>query len=107
MPEKRTHDYVRHGTTTLFAALNTANGSVISSLHRTPRAAEFHSFLIKIDALPKDLDCPDERGGVLVPCFDPVADVGFEGLKAAVVAAAQQSSVTKPKNCSTWLIQDG
>ncbi|MDQ5862875.1 MAG: transposase, partial [Actinomycetota bacterium] len=41
MPEKRTHDYVRHGTTTLFAALNTADGSVISSLHRKHRATEF------------------------------------------------------------------
>ena len=50
MPEKRTHDYVRHGTTTLFAALNTADGSVISSLHRKHRAIEFKKFLAKIDA---------------------------------------------------------
>jgi len=34
MPEKRTHDYVRYGTTTLFAALDTATGLVISELHR-------------------------------------------------------------------------
>ena len=45
MPEKRTHDYVRHGTTTLFAALNTADGSVISSLHRKHRAIELRKFL--------------------------------------------------------------
>jgi len=32
MPEKRTHDYVRHGTTSLFAAFNTADGTVISSI---------------------------------------------------------------------------
>jgi hypothetical protein len=57
MPEKRTHDYVRHGTTTLFAALNTADGSVISSLHRRHRAAEFRKFLAKIDSqVPADLD---------------------------------------------------
>jgi hypothetical protein len=37
MPEKRTHDYVRHGTTTLFAALDVADGTVISSLHRRHR----------------------------------------------------------------------
>lgn len=56
MPEKRTHDYVRHGTTTLFAALNTADGSVISSLHRRHRALEFKKFLAKIDAqVPGDL----------------------------------------------------
>src|SRR5450755_230492 len=34
MPEKRTHDYLRHGTTSLFAAFNTADGSVISATHR-------------------------------------------------------------------------
>ncbi len=57
MPEKRTHDYVRHGTTTLFAALNTADGSVISSLDRRHRAAEFRRFLAKIDSqVPEELD---------------------------------------------------
>ena len=57
MPEKRTHDYVRHGTTSLFAAFNTANGTVISSLHRRHRTIEFKKFLTKIDAeVPADLD---------------------------------------------------
>jgi transposase/AraC-like DNA-binding protein len=49
MPEKRTHDYVRHGTTSLFAAFNTADGTVISSTHRRHRAVEFKKFLTKID----------------------------------------------------------
>jgi hypothetical protein len=40
MPEKRTHDYVRHGTTTLFAAYNTADGTVISSLCRVHASRE-------------------------------------------------------------------
>lgn len=57
MPEKRTHDYVRHGTTSLFAAFNTADGSVISSLHRRHRATEFKKFLAKIDRqVPDHLD---------------------------------------------------
>jgi transposase len=57
MPEKRTHDYVRHGTTSLFAAFNTADGTVISSLHRRHRAVEFKKFLTKIDTqVPPDLD---------------------------------------------------
>jgi transposase len=57
MPEKRTHDYVRHGTTSLFAAFNTADGTVISSLHRKHRAVEFKKFLAKIHAeVPEDLD---------------------------------------------------
>ena len=50
MPERRTHDYVRHGTTSLFAAFNTADGTVISSLHRRHRTIEFKKFLTKIDA---------------------------------------------------------
>ena len=41
MPERRTHDYRRHGVTSLFAAFNIAGGSVISSLHRQHRALEF------------------------------------------------------------------
>ena len=57
MPERRTHDYVRHGTTTLFAAMNTADGTVITSLHRRHRATEFKKFLIKIGTeVPDDLD---------------------------------------------------
>jgi transposase len=57
MPEKRTHDYVRHGTTSLFAALNVVDGTVISSTHRRHRASEFKKFLTKIDAeVPDDLD---------------------------------------------------
>ena len=57
MPERRTHDYVRHGTTSLFAALNTADGTVISSLHRRHRAIEFRKFLTKIDAeVPEHLE---------------------------------------------------
>lgn len=57
MPEKRTHDYLRHGTTSLFAAFNTTDGTVISSLHRRHRAIEFKKFLQKIDdQVPDHLD---------------------------------------------------
>jgi LuxR family transcriptional regulator, maltose regulon positive regulatory protein len=57
MPERRSHDYVRHGTTSLFAAFNIADGAVISSLHRRHRATEFKKFLVRIDkAVPADLD---------------------------------------------------
>jgi transposase len=57
MPERRSHDYVRHGTTSLFAAFNIADGTVISSLHRRHRAAEFRKFLARIDkAVPAELD---------------------------------------------------
>jgi transposase len=57
MPEKRTHDYLRHGTTGLFAAFNTADGTVISSTHRRYRTIEFKKFLIKIDSqVPEHYD---------------------------------------------------
>ena len=56
-PERRSHDYVRYGTTILFAALDTVDGTVISSLHRRHRAIEFKKFLERIDAeVPDELD---------------------------------------------------
>jgi len=48
--ERRTHDYVRHGTTSLFAALNVATGEVIGRCHRRHRHQEFLKFLNQIDA---------------------------------------------------------
>jgi transposase len=57
MPERRSHDYVRHGTTSLFAAFDIADGTVIGELHRKHRAAEFKKFLITIDkTVPAELD---------------------------------------------------
>jgi len=52
-----THDYVRHGTTTLFAALDIANGEVITQCKARHRHQEFLAFLRHIDAsVPKNLD---------------------------------------------------
>jgi transposase len=57
MPERRSHDYVRHGTTSLFAAFNIADGTVISALHRRHRATEFKKFLVRIDkVVPAELE---------------------------------------------------
>ncbi|MFV2110597.1 IS630 family transposase, partial [Micromonospora sp. LOL_015] len=57
MPERRTHDYARNGVTSLFAAFNIADGTVISELHRRHRAVEFRKFLITIDrTVPAELD---------------------------------------------------
>ena len=57
MPERRTHDYARHGVTSLFAAFNIADGTVISELHRRHRHQEFLKFLRKIDkSVPAGLD---------------------------------------------------
>lgn len=48
--ERRAHDYKRHGTTSLFAALDTKTGKIIGQLHRRHRAQEFRQFLDKIDS---------------------------------------------------------
>jgi transposase len=55
--ERRTHDYKRHGTTTLFAALNVATSKIITQFHRRHRSTEFRQFLDAVDAaVPKQLD---------------------------------------------------
>ncbi|MGH7775568.1 MAG: IS630 family transposase [Candidatus Dormibacterales bacterium] len=57
LPERRTHDYHRHGTTSLFAALDVATGKVIGEMHRHHRSTEFRSFLDRIDEeVPSDLE---------------------------------------------------
>jgi transposase len=48
-PARATHDYIRAGTSSLYAALNITSGTVISSLHARHRAVEFKKFLQKID----------------------------------------------------------
>ncbi len=56
-PERRTHDYKRHGTTSLFAALDAKTGTVLGQLHRRHRSREFRKFLDTIDrAVPAPLD---------------------------------------------------
>jgi transposase len=54
VPARMTADYVRHGTTTLFAALDVATGKVIGSLHRRHRTMEFKKFLATLER-----DVPD------------------------------------------------
>src|SRR6266436_4672226 len=55
--ERRTHDYKRHGTTTLFAALNAATSEVITQFHQRHRSVQFREFLDLIDAeVPQSLD---------------------------------------------------
>jgi len=55
--ERRTHDYARHGTTSLFAALDVKTGTVIGECHRRHRSMEFRKFLDTIDqSVPQPLD---------------------------------------------------
>jgi transposase len=57
LPERATHDYKRHGTSSLYAALDVSTGTVIGSLHARHRAIEFKQFLQTLDReVPADLD---------------------------------------------------
>src|SRR5439155_12046891 len=49
--ERRTHDYVRHGTTSLFAALEVKTGRVVGDFHARHRSVEFRKFLDRIEAV--------------------------------------------------------
>jgi transposase len=55
--ERHTHDYARHGTTSFFAALDIASGTVIGECHRRHRSVEFRAFLDTIEAsVPPELE---------------------------------------------------
>ena len=68
MPERRTHDYKRHGTTSLFAALDVATGRVIGKCYRRHRAREFLDFLKEIDRrVPDEAGHPHRHGQLRHP----------------------------------------
>ena len=55
--ERRTHDYARHGTTSLFAALDTKSGELIGQTQRRHRSVEFRNFLHTIEEnVPPELN---------------------------------------------------
>ena len=56
LPERHTHDYTRHGTTSLFAALDVATGQIVGACHRRHRHQEFLRFLRRLDAVLPDDD---------------------------------------------------
>lgn len=57
VPERQSHDYIRNGTTSLFAALDVATGKVMASFHQRQRHQEFLRFLEQVDAaIPERLD---------------------------------------------------
>ena len=66
--ERRTHDYKRHGTTSLFAALELKTSRVIGQLHRRHRSQEFRRFLDTIEAnVPAGSRCPYRAGQLRNP----------------------------------------
>ena len=68
LPERQTHDYKRHGTTTLFAAFNILNGKVIGSCLPRHRGREFIRFLNQLEKeVPAELRDPPHSGQLQHP----------------------------------------
>ena len=85
MPERRTHDYRRHGTTSLFAALDVATGAVIGKCYRRHRAREFLDFLKVIDRnIPEGLDIH-----IVMDNYATHKDRGGHGLAGAAATLAR------------------
>ena len=90
-----THDYVRHGTTSLFAAYDLASGSVIAQHYRRHRHQEFLRFLKLIDAaVPKPWTCT--WSWTTTPLTRPLRSTsGCSSIPA--------STCTSPPTSSSWL----
>ena len=103
MPERRTHDYARHGVTSLFAAFNIADGTVITELHRRHRAVEFRKFLIAIDkAVPAELD-------VHLVC-DNLATHKTPAIRTGSPATRDSTSISRrpdPRGSTRWSAGSG
>jgi transposase len=68
-PQRRNHDYTRHGTTNLYAALNLASGLIISQMTPRHRAIEFRQFLDRVDrAVPAEVGCARDLVIHHLPC---------------------------------------
>ena len=86
VPERRTHCYVHHGTTLLFAALDVASGFVIGKCYKRHRAAEFLDFIKQLDAqVPQGSRCPHHHGQLRDP--QNGGDQGMAGAAAALSCA--------------------
>ena len=99
VPERRSHDYVRHGTIDLFAALNIADGTVISQLSAAHRAVEFREFL--------DADRPADRPAAWTSTWSATT---MSAHKAPAVhrtgcSPIPASSCTSPRPYSSWMNQ--
>ena len=76
--ERRTDRYIRHGTTTLFAALDVATGRVIGKCFRRHRAKEFTKFLREIDE-----NVPEEQSVHVVLDLRHAQDTGREAMASS------------------------
>ncbi|MEV6712767.1 IS630 family transposase [Lentzea sp. NPDC051208] len=94
-PQRATHDYTRHGTSSLYAALDITTGKVIGRLHARHRAIEFKKFLIAIDTeVPADL--------AVHPVMDNVSTHKTPAIKRWL-AAHPRFTVHFTPTSSSWL----
>lgn len=93
LPERQTHDYIRHGTTTLFAALNVLDGTVIGTCEPRPPARGVHCF----SAAHRSDDTP--------PVVDSSGGGQLQHAQAAGSEAMVRGSPPVPRPlCSDWLL---
>ena len=92
--ERRTHDYKRHGTTTLFAALNAKTSEVITQFHQRHRSAQFREFLDLIDArVPAPLGRAHHHGQLRHP---------QNGVDPELVC--QAPALSRPLHADVWIV---
>lgn len=83
VPERRTHTYIRHGTTSLFAALDVATGAVVGKCYKRHRATGFLDFLKRIDA--RGTGYPSRDGQLCHP--QNAEDQGLSGAPPALACS--------------------
>jgi transposase len=117
-PDRRTHNYIRHGTTSLFAALDIATGNVIGKCFRRHRTSEFVQFLDQIDRSvpgPRPLRVdqvsrPDPRGAVaILPRLErrSTAETLRRFFCATPLVHRPRSSCTKSSHVIHWFRTSG
>jgi len=100
--ERRSHDYKRHGTTSLFAALDIATGRVIGKCYGRHRATEFRKFLDEIEAaVPDDLDVSSRHGQLRNP--QDAADPRLAGQEAALARPSDAHQFILAQSGRTFL----
>jgi len=96
VPERQTHDYVRHGTTSLFAALNVATGQVTDACYPKHRHQEFLKFLKKVAAAYRTPACT-WSATTTPPASTPRSGPGWPGTRGSPCISPQPAAPG-----STW-----
>ena len=102
-PERRTHNYVRHGTLDLFAALNVATGEVIARCKPQHRAQDFVAFLREIDAASSRRLTSTSSSIICRPTARPRCSGGCCAIPASISFHAHLRVVAQPGGALLWI----